>query len=322
VELAGGERLGYDALLLATGAEPRRLPVPGADLEEVLYLRTLADSDALGERLRGGGRRAAVIGAGWIGSEVAASARQLGNEVDLIEMAEVPLERVLGAEVGARFRDLHVQHGTRFHGGAAVEVIEGDGRAERVRLKGGTTIDCDLVVVGIGVSPRTALAESAGLEIDNGVLVDERLETSAPGVFACGDIANAWHPFYELRIRVEHWANALNQGPAAARNMLGRAIPYERLPYFFSDQYELGMEYSGHNEGWDRIVLRGDPDNQEYLAFWLAEGRVLAGMNVNIWDVTDPIQALIRSGRAIDERRLADPDVPLTDLIVDSQVAS
>jgi 3-phenylpropionate/trans-cinnamate dioxygenase ferredoxin reductase subunit len=185
---------------------------------------------------------------------------------------------------------------------------------ERVRLGDGRTVDCDFVVVGVGVAPRTELAEAAGIDVDNGVVVSETLETSVPGVFAAGDVANASHPFYVRRIRVEHWANALNQGPAAARNMLGKAEPYERLPYFFSDQYDVGMEYSGYATSWDEVVFRGDPGSREFVAFWLEAGRVVAGMNVNVWGVTDHIQALIRSGERVDVAWLRDPELPLEEL--------
>jgi 3-phenylpropionate/trans-cinnamate dioxygenase ferredoxin reductase subunit len=312
--LDDGERLRYDRLLLTTGAEPRRLRIPGGELDGVRYLRTSGDSDALREGL-GPGRRVVVVGAGWIGAEVAASARQLGSEVTVLDPLSVPLERVLGVEVGAIYRDIHVDHGVRMLLGTGVEAFEGDRRVERVRTSDGRELECDLVVVGVGVSPRTGLAERAGIAVENGILVDDRLQSSAAGVFAAGDVANAQHPFYDERIRVEHWANALNQGPVAARNMLGRDEPYERLPYFFSDQYDVGMEYAGFARRWDRVVFRGDPAGREFIAFWLTGGRVVAGMNVNVWDVTDSIQRLIRSRAVVDDRRLADPDVALDELI-------
>ncbi|MEA2364092.1 MAG: 3-phenylpropionate/trans-cinnamate dioxygenase ferredoxin reductase component [Thermoleophilaceae bacterium] len=313
VELDDGERLPYDRLLLTTGAEPRRLAIPGGELDGVMYLRTVEDSDALRERLDRGGS-VVVVGAGWIGAEVAASARQRGLDVTVLDPAAVPLERVLGAEVGAIYRDIHADHGTKLLMETGVEAFEGDTAVERVRTSDGRELPCDFVVVGIGVEPRTELAARAGLDVDNGILVDEHLQTSAPGVFAAGDVANAHHPFYGERIRVEHWANALNQGPAAARNMLGPADAYDRLPYFFSDQYEVGMEYSGFARTWDRVVFRGDPASREFIAFWLVGDHVVAGMNVNVWDVTDPIQRLIRERVAVDDRRLADPDIPLADL--------
>jgi 3-phenylpropionate/trans-cinnamate dioxygenase ferredoxin reductase subunit len=310
LELDDGARLRYDRLLLATGAQPRRLAIPGSDLEGVMYLRTVENSDALRERLDRGGS-VVVVGAGWIGAEVAASARQRGLDVTVVEPTAVPLERVLGAELGAVYRDIHTDQGTKMLMGTGVEAFEGDNAVERVRTTDGRVLGCDFAVVGVGVEPRIGLAARAGLGVDNGVLVDEQLETSAPGVFAAGDVANAHHPFYGERIRVEHWANALNQGPAAARNMLGQGVPYERLPYFFSDQYDVGMEYSGFARDWDRVVFRGDPASREFIAFWLVGDRVVAGMNVNVWDVNDDVQRLIREAAAVDDRRLADPEVPL-----------
>jgi 3-phenylpropionate/trans-cinnamate dioxygenase ferredoxin reductase component len=311
--LDDGERLRYDRLLLATGAEPRRLPTPGADLDGVLYLRSVADSDALRERLDRGGK-VVVVGAGWIGAEVAASARQRGLDVTVIDPLSVPLERVLGREVGAIYRDIHTDHGVQMFMGTGVASFEGDRAVERVRADDGRELECDFVVVGIGVQPRTGLAAEAGIAIDDGILVDEHLQTSATGVFAAGDVANAHHPLYGERIRVEHWANALHQGPAAARAMLGQSAAYDLVPYFFSDQFDVGMEYAGHARQWDRVVFRGDPATREFIAFWLLGDRVVAGMNVNVWDVTEAIQRLIRERVAVDDRRLADPDVPLEQL--------
>jgi 3-phenylpropionate/trans-cinnamate dioxygenase ferredoxin reductase subunit len=313
VVLDDGERLGYDRLLLTTGAEPRRPAIPGAGLDGVLYLRSVQDSDALRERLDRGGA-VVVIGAGWIGAEVAASARQRGLDVTVIEPLTVPLERVLGAEVGAIYRDIHADHGVRMLLGTGVEAIEGDTAAERVRTGDGREIPCDFVVVGVGVEPRTRLAAEAGIATDHGILVDANLQTSAPGVYAAGDVANAHHPFYGERLRVEHWDNALHQGPAAARAMLGGAEPFAHLPYFFSDQYDAGMEYSGFARTWDRVVFRGDPATREFLAFWMVGDRVVAGMNVNVWDVADPIRRLIHARVAVEDQRLADPDVPLESL--------
>src|SRR3954447_20064317 len=314
IALDSGERLAFDRLLLATGAEPRRLDIPGADLDGVHYLRTLGDSDAIRARFDAGGHLV-VVGAGWIGAEVAASARQHGLDVTIVEPLEVPLKRSLGEELGAIYADVHRDHGVELLLGQGVAAFEGDGAVERVRTHQGQTIDCSAVVVGVGVQPRTELAAAAGLAVDNGVLVDGRLQTSAEGIFAAGDVANHDHPQLG-RLRVEHWANALNQGPASARSMLGSDEPYARLPYFFSDQYDVGMEYSGYATSWDKVVFRGDPAAREFVAFWLKGGRVLAGMNVNVWDVTDPIQALIRSGEPVDESRLPAPGVPLEDLAV------
>jgi 3-phenylpropionate/trans-cinnamate dioxygenase ferredoxin reductase subunit len=310
VELASGEQLGYDAVLLATGAAPRRLSLPGASLEGVHYLRDLADSDRLREAI-GSGARVVVIGAGWIGCEVAASARQLGAEVAMVEVASLPLEQVLGPELGRFYADLHAGHGVGLHFGAGVESLRGGARVEEVRLADGKTLPADVVVVGVGVAPRTELARASGLEVDNGIVTNEHLATRTPGVFAAGDVANAWHPTLARRIRLEHWSSALNQGPVAAKNMLGNPTPYEKIPYFFSDQYDIGMEYSGYAAGWDEVVFRGDPASREFIAFWMKDGRVTAGMNVNVWDVAEPIAALVAAGRPIQRERLADPDVDL-----------
>ncbi len=311
--LSDGEALAWDRLLLATGSEPRRLPIPGAELEGVHVLRTLDDCDRLRDVIAAGGRLV-VIGAGWIGAEAAASARTGGMEVTVVEREAVPLQTVLGAEVGGMYADVHRDHGVELLTGTGVEAIEGDGRAERVVVQGGRAVDCAAVLVGVGVAPRTALAEAAGLAVDNGVLVDATLHAGGD-VFAAGDVANAEHPFFGRRVRVEHWANALNQGPAAARAMLGRTDPYERLPYFFSDQYDVGMEYSGLADPGAPVVVRGDLAAREALVFWLGDdGAVLAGMNINVWDVNEGVQALIRSRAPVDPGRLADPDVPLEDL--------
>jgi 3-phenylpropionate/trans-cinnamate dioxygenase ferredoxin reductase component len=311
VLLEGGERIDYDALLLATGAEPKRLAVPGADLEGVHVLRTLDDCDALRGVLDRGGRLV-VVGAGWIGCEVAASARQRGMEVAVIEPQSVPLERVLGSELGAFYRDVHLDHGVVLRLGTGVEAIEGAGRVERVRASDGTMLEADAVLIGVGVAPRTGLAEGV-LDVDDGILVDAGLRASVEGVFAAGDVANHDHPLLG-RLRVEHWANALEQGPAAARAMLGQEVSYDRVPYFFSDQYDVGMEYAGHSRPDDEVVFRGDPATREFIAFWLRDGRVAAGMNVNVWDVNEHIQALVRSGMSVDVARLTDPDVALEDI--------
>ena len=309
VTLSRDERLAFDRLLLATGAEPRRLNVPGGDLDGVHELRSVASSDAIRARLDRGGK-VVVVGAGWIGSEAAASARQRGLEVTVIEPASVPLERVLGAEVGAIYRDVHADHGVELLLGTGVEAFEGDGAVERVRTSSGRAVDCDFVIVGVGVAPRTQLAEGAGLAVENGVVVDGRLQTSAPDVFAAGDLARHDHPTYGP-LRVEHWDNALHQGPAAARAMLGRDEPYDHVPYFFSDQYDVGMEYSGYAPRWDRVVFRGDPAGREFIAFWLQGDRLLAAMNVNVWDVSDALREVLAARVAVDDAALADPDVPL-----------
>jgi len=311
VELVSGERISYERLLLATGAAPRRLLLPGADLAGVQYLRTRSDADALAAAAAHA-EHVVVVGTGWIGSEAAASLRQLGREVTLVGPDTAPLVRVLGPEVGGVYRDLHADHGVRLALGTRVAAFRGHGRVEAVVTSDGRTIEGDLVLVGAGAVPRTELAEAAGFAVRNGILVNEQLEVvGAAGVYAAGDVAAAWHPRYQRYLHVEHWANARNQGPAAARNMLGRSLPYARLPYFYSDQYDLSMEYSGLATTWDRVVVRGDLAARTFIAFWLKDQRVIAGMNANVWDVTESIQTLIRSGRSVDPARLADPDIPL-----------
>jgi 3-phenylpropionate/trans-cinnamate dioxygenase ferredoxin reductase subunit len=314
VELAGGETLAFDRAVLATGAEPRRLAVGGAGLEGVRYLRSIDDSVGLRDAIRASGR-VAVIGAGWIGSEVAASARQMGAEVVLVASAPVPLQRVLGDRIGEVFRQLHGDNGVHLRLGVGVRELRGAGAVEEVVLTDGSTEAADLVVVGIGVTPRTDVAGGAGLRIDDGIVVDEHLESEVAGVYAAGDVANAWHPHYRRHVRVEHWANALNQGAAAGRNAAGRREAYDRLPYFFSDQYDLGMEYVGLRDPDDDLVVRGDLDAREFIAFWHRDGVVTAAMNVNVWDVVDDLRTLIAAGWPVDPGRLAERDVALTDVI-------
>jgi 3-phenylpropionate/trans-cinnamate dioxygenase ferredoxin reductase subunit len=312
--LDDGTRLHYDRLLLATGSASRRLGIPGADLDGVLYLRSVEEAEHLRRRLKPGSM-AVIIGAGWIGAEVAASARQRGVDVTVLDPTSVPLEHVMGPEVGAVYRDLHVGHGVRLLMGTSVVAFEGVGAVAGVRTSDDQILPCDFVVVGVGALPRSELAERAGLATDDGILVDEHLQTSDPRVFAAGDVANAFHPFYGQRVRVEHWANALNQGPVAARSMLGASAIYDRIPYFFSDQYDVGMEYVGHAPQWDRVVFRGERARREFIAFWIARDRVVAGMNVNTWDVSDTIADLIRARVPVNDRDLADPELPLTSLI-------
>lgn len=312
VSLASGATVAFDRLLLATGAEPRRLQLGEHDLAGIRTMRTLDDSRQLQDDLRAAGH-VTVIGAGWIGCEVAAAARALGTDVTLVDPLETPLQRVLGTEVGQVFADLHRDNGVDVRLGTSVSRADGSGRVERVTLEDGTDLPTDLIVVGVGVAPRTDLADVAGLDVDDGVLTDATLVTNDPRIFAAGDVANAWHPHYERHLRVEHWANALNQGKTVGANLLGKGEAYDRLPYFFSDQYDLGLEYVGHaNEG-DEVVIRGDLETREFIAFWLAAGRVTAAMNVNVWDVVDDLKELITRRVAIDAARLADPDATLVD---------
>jgi 3-phenylpropionate/trans-cinnamate dioxygenase ferredoxin reductase subunit len=313
VALADGTRIGYARLLLTTGSSPRRLQVPGAGADGVLYLRRVGDSDQIKATFQTASR-IAVIGAGWIGLETAAAARAAGVEVTILEAAELPLLRVLGAEVARVFAGLHREQGVDLRFGVQVSgITSAGGRVTGVRLADGSQVDAEAVIVGVGITPNTQLAEAAGLETSNGVVVDAALRSSDPDIFAAGDVASAMHPVLGQHIRVEHWANALNQPQAAARAMLGQDVSYGTIPYFYTDQYDLGMEYAGYVEPgrYDQVVFRGDVDRREFVAFWLAGGRVLAGMNVNIWDVNDAIQDLVSSGRQVDPARLADPAVPL-----------
>jgi 3-phenylpropionate/trans-cinnamate dioxygenase ferredoxin reductase subunit len=308
IGLDDGSMLPYDRLLIATGAVPRRPPITGADLDGVQVLRTVGDADVLRRVIERRGRLA-VIGAGWIGNEVAATARGRGAGVTLIVRGETPLQRVLGRQIGEFFADLHRSHGVDLMTGARIGRIEA---GPRVILADGGVVEADTVVLGVGVAPATALGESGGLRIDNGIVTDERLRTSASGVFAAGDVAAAYHPRYDRHIRVEHWANAGEQGSAAARGMLDRGDAYTKVPFFFSDQYDLGMEYFGLHDPHDRLVIRGSTDGGTFQAFWIGgDGRLTAGMHVNDWDASGTIAHLVESGARVDAQALASVDVEL-----------
>ncbi|WP_351231877.1 FAD-dependent oxidoreductase [Streptomyces sp. NPDC002133] len=323
VRLGDGTTVRYDKLLLATGSEPRRLDIPGTGLAGVHHLRRLAHADRLRQVLAGLGRdngHLVIAGAGWIGLEVAAAARGYGAEVTVVEPEPTPLHQVIGPELGQIFTDLHQEHGVRFHFGVRLtEIIGQDGMVLAARTDDGEEHPAHSVLAAIGAAPRTGLAEAAGLALvdrahGGGVAVDASLRTSDPEIYAAGDVAAVHHPLLDIRLRVEHWANALNGGPAAARAMLGQEVSYDRIPYFFSDQYDLGMEYSGWAPpgSYDQVVLRGDVGKRQFVAFWLKDRMVLAGMNVNVWDVTEPIQKLIRSGAPVDAEALANPATPLS----------
>jgi NADPH-dependent 2,4-dienoyl-CoA reductase/sulfur reductase-like enzyme len=321
-----GTRVRYDKLLLATGAEPRRLDIPGTGLAGVHHLRRLAHAERLKGVLAALGRdngHLVIAGAGWIGLEVAAAAREYGAEVTVVESAPTPLHGVLGPELGAVFTELHRAHGVRFRFGVSLtEIVGQDGVVLAARTDDGEEHPAHDVLAAIGAAPRVSLAQAAGLEIaapadGGGVAVDARLRTSDPDIFAAGDVASFPRARQGDRLRVEHWANALNGGPAAARAMLGKEVAYDRVPYFFSDQYDLGLEYSGWAPPgtYDEVVIRGDAGKREFIAFWRKDGRVLAGMNVNVWDVTEPVQRLIRAGTRVDAEALSDPRVPLESLV-------
>ncbi|HEX8008829.1 MAG TPA: FAD-dependent oxidoreductase [Trebonia sp.] len=313
----GGQTQSYDKLLLATGASARQIDIPGTDLDGVFYLRTLGDSERLRSSL-GGGRRVVVIGAGWIGLETAAAARQAGGSVTVVEPQPAALLAALGPELGGMFTDLHRSRGVQFRFGETAKEIHGDAarRVGSVVTSDGTVVPADVVVIGVGAVPNDRLASAAGLEVSGGVLADAALRTSDPDIYAAGDVANWFNPLFGRRIRVEHWGNALIGGPAAARSMLGKNVTYDPVPYFYSDQYDLGMECAGLPSpgSYDQVVYRGDREGMEFIAFWLSGGRLVAGMNVNVWDVTDDIQALIRSGRELDAGRLTNPEIPLPEV--------
>jgi NADPH-dependent 2,4-dienoyl-CoA reductase/sulfur reductase-like enzyme len=316
VELAGGGQVPYDRLLISTGASPRRLDIPGGGLDGVRYLRTVGDSEQLSAALRGGGR-VVIAGAGWIGLETAAAAREYGCDVTVVEPESGVLRRALGPEIGEVFADLHRSHGVTFRFGESLSEVTGSGGAVTGAItSSGEELPAGTVIIAVGVTPNTGLAAAAGLEIDSGILVDQGLRTSDPDIFAAGDAANAFNTLLGRRIRVEHWGNAVASGPIAARSMMGKDASYDWVPYFFSDQYDLGMETAGLPDPgtYDDVVYRGDKDSLEFIAFWLAERVVVAGMNVNVWDVNDDIQELIRSGAEVDPARLADPGVGLSDL--------
>jgi 3-phenylpropionate/trans-cinnamate dioxygenase ferredoxin reductase component len=312
-----GARLHYDKLLIATGSKPRRLGVPGADLDGVYYLRSVEDSERIKIEFARA-KRVVIIGAGWIGLETAAAARAAGLDVTLLISGDMPLQHVLGPEVAPTFAELHRSNGVDLrYRTTSAELTGSQGAVTGVILSDGTRIDADMIIVGIGATPRTELAAAAGLKIDNGIVVDEHLRTSDPDIFAAGDIAHTYNPRLGRRIRVEHWANARRQGVVAAKAMLGQDAVDVRPSYFYTDQYDLSMEYTGDigPAGYDRVIFRRYADPREVIVFWLYEQRIQAGMNINIWDVAENIERLIQSARPINANDLTDPAIPLTSLL-------
>ena len=314
-----GGTIAYDKLLLATGSSARRIDIPGAGLGNVFYLRTLPESEALRAAFTPEAR-VVVVGAGWIGLETAAAARTAGASVTIVAPQATALYRQLGPELGAKFTELHRSHGVEFRfGESAAELLAagpGSGQVGSVVTTSGAELPADVVVAAIGIVPNDGLAKSAGLEVDNGVVTDSALRTSAPDIFAAGDVASSYHPLLGRHLRMDHWSNALNGGKAVAISMLGQPLEYDRVPYFYSDQYDLGMECAGLPSpgAYDQVVYRGDSDTLEFIAFWLKDGRLIAGMNVNVWDVNDDIQGLVRSGKPLDTARLTDPAIPLAEV--------
>jgi 3-phenylpropionate/trans-cinnamate dioxygenase ferredoxin reductase subunit len=313
VELEGGERVAYDKLLVTTGGRNRHFPIPGVDLEGIYDLRTVADSDHIRAEIAPG-RRAVVVGMGFIGSEVAASLRRSGVDVVVVDRNEVPLRRVLGEEVGRVIEGIHRDHGASMVFEDTVAAFEGAGRVERVTTGRGRRIECDFVVVGLGTEPVTELLAGTGAEIDNGVVVDEYLRTGVEGIYAAGDVANHYHPVFERHIRVEHWQNALKQGPAAARSMLDKGEPYEEIPWFWSDQYEHNLQYAGFHTEWDELVVRGSMEERNFVAFYRKDARVLAAVAVNRGRDLRRSMPLIKAREPVDAAKLCDLGVDLRTL--------
>ncbi|MBU8866231.1 NAD(P)/FAD-dependent oxidoreductase [Paenarthrobacter aromaticivorans] len=323
VTLQDGRTLDYAKLLIATGAQPRRIPLPGIDLEGVMTFRTFEDSLRLQSLLRDGGKHVVMVGSGWIGMELAAAARSYGNDVVLLGLEEIPLSAAIGPELGNYFRALHEENGVSFRLPASASAIEGnDGHVSGVRTNAGEVLPADIVIIAVGVVPDTSLAETAGLSLDNGVLVDSALRSSAPDILAAGDVANALHPFTGEHHRSEHWANALNGGKVAAKTMLDQNAALDVVPYFYTDQFTLSMEYSGFPSLTSGVepVIRGSLDDGSFIAFWMRDGQkeqgeVVAGMSVNMRRVQKPIKALISGRVPVDITRLTDADVPLEELL-------
>jgi 3-phenylpropionate/trans-cinnamate dioxygenase ferredoxin reductase subunit len=314
VEFDGGESVAYDRLLIATGGRNRLFPIPGLDLAGVYDLRTVDDCERIRAEIAPG-RKAVIVGMGFIGSEVAASLRMLGVDVVVVDRNKMPLRRVLGEDVGRVMEGVHRDHGASMIFEDTVAAFEGDDRVEQVTTQRGRRIECDFVVVGFGIEPVTELLANTGVEIDNGILVDEYCQTGVEGIYAAGDVANHYHPVFGRRIRAEHWENALAQGPAAARNMLGKAEPYEEIPWFWSDQYDFNLQYAGFHTEWDELVVRGNMDERNFIAFYRKDGRVLAAVAGNRGRDLRRSMRLIKAQRPVDAAKLQDPDVDLRELL-------
>jgi len=313
VELDDHRQIPFDALLIATGGHNRRVSIPGSDLEGIYSLRTVEDAN----RIRGEmvpGRRAVVVGMGFIGSEVAASLRQKGLEVTTVDPSKTPLFRVLGEAVGHIIAEIHRAHGVRTIFEDAVAAFEGTGRVACVVTKGGLRLPCDFVVVGIGIEPVVAMLEGSGIHVDNGVVVDEYCETTLRGIYAAGDVANHDHPVFGRRIRVEHWHNAIKQGSAAARNMLGQRVAYDEIHWFWSDQYDANLQYAGFHTTFEQLVVRGRLDSGSFLACYINKGRIDAAVALNRAKDVRRVMPLIKARRAVNLEALRDESVDLRSL--------
>jgi 3-phenylpropionate/trans-cinnamate dioxygenase ferredoxin reductase subunit len=313
VELAGGALIPYDKVLVATGGRNRRFPIPGLDLDGVFDLRTVDDA----ERIRSAAaeaRSAVVVGMGFIGAEVTASLRALGLDVTVVEPLPAPLFRVLGEDVGRSIEALHGDHGVNMIFSDSVESFEGNGRVERVVTKGGLRLDCDLSIVGVGIEPVTDVVAGTGVELENGIVVDERCRTNVEGIYAAGDVANHFHPVFGRRMRVEHWQNAMRHGAHAARSMLGADDPYEEIHWFWSDQYDANLQYAGHHMAWERLVVRGSIPDRNFVAFYVNGGIVDAAAGLNRGRDVRRAMGIIKARTPVDEAKLADETVDLRTL--------
>ena len=313
VELSGSRRLAWDHLVLAMGARARRLRIPGSQLEGVFYLRSVEDADRIRARARPGAR-AVVLGAGWVGTEVAASLRRSGLDVAMVYRSEVPFQRTLGTAVGRVFAEVHASHHVELHPSSTPVAFRGSGDIETVELDSGRCLDADFVVVGVGAQPADEVARSAGIAVETGVLVDASLRTSAAGVFATGDVAAVDHPLFAGRVRSHHWWSALTQPPTVAANIVGVPAVYDWVPTFTSKQYDLMAEHTGDAPSWDSMVVRGDPSEGRFVAFWLRDGVPVAGMTVGVAGLQHQIRSLVAAGKPVDESELRDSGIEICDL--------
>ena len=314
IELEGGGRTPYDKVLVATGVRNRRLRIPGADLEGIYDLRTVDDADRIRARSRSGSR-AVLVGMGFIGSEVAASLRHRGVEVTVIEPFKTPLYRVLGEQIGRVFEAFHRENGVRMLFEESVTAFEGTGHVQRVVTSAGRRIECDFVVVGVGVEPVTDLVVDAGVKIDNGIVVDEYCQTDVDGIYAAGDVANHFHPLFGRRVRVEHWQNAIHQGQAAARSMLGKREPYTDVHWFWSDQYDCNVQYAGFHTGWDELVVRGSLEERSAVVFYMQEQRIAAAVAFNRGKDLQRAMSLIKARVQVEPAVLQDESIDLRSLV-------
>jgi 3-phenylpropionate/trans-cinnamate dioxygenase ferredoxin reductase component len=312
IELSDQTRVRGDAVLIATGGRPRQ--IPGVQGERVHYLRTIEDSDRI-KAMLGPDTRLVVIGGGFIGLEVAASARVLGAQVTVLEMLDVPLERVLGRQMGAVCAELHRGHGVQLLTGDTVETVTETAEGVVVRTGRGAVVEGDLVVVGVGIAPNVEVAEAAGLKVANGIVVDEYCRTSLDGVYAAGDVANHFHPLYERYLRVEHFDNANKQGAAAANNILGRATVFDDPHWFWSDQYEVNIQHAGHADAWTELVIRGSVEQRDFVAFYLDGATLRAAFGIDRGEDISAAKELIAARAAPEPDQLRDEDVDLFDLL-------